>query len=125
MKLLYCQACGDILAPLATARTPRWCRCGAHAIWWENPALGVLRLYERDGRYDPPDGREHTWSRKRSPHRAYVLGLHNGFLAYGHEAIPELLASTPSTYLFKTANSILVRIRPGESNDTDWADTLP
>jgi hypothetical protein len=133
MKLLYCEACGDIVAPHRTAGTPRFCAGGCHAVWWVDPRRGILRLHERGGVWEAPrDGQDpdyHAWTRKRSPHRAWVLGLHNGLLHHPapHDAasIRGILEETPPTYLFKALGSLVIRIRPGESGDTDWAERLP
>lgn len=130
MKLLFCESCGDIVAPLDTPNFPRWCSGGEHAVWWVDPARGILRLYERDGRYDPDtENGGHTWSRKRSPHRAFVLGLHNGLLTYpsglSRESIDAIIGATPDSYLFARQRSLIIRIRPGETSDTDWAEVLP
>ena len=132
-KLLFCEICGDIVAPFPTANVPRYCRGGCHAVWWVDPFRGILRLYETRGRYDPPkegsDPNYAVWLRKRSPHAAWVLGLHNQFLHFsqGHskKTIQTILDGTPDSYIFKTVNSVIIRIRPGESNDTDWAEHLP
>jgi hypothetical protein len=136
MKLLYCQECGDIIAPFPMPRHPRFCRCALHAVWWEDPKRGILRLHEVGARWRPKNPDYHGgpdaqpgWQRKQTEHRAYVLGLHNQFLGYpsGHskESIRGIIEATPSSYIFRTQESVIIRIRPGESNDTDWAEELP
>lgn len=136
MKLLFCELCSDIIAPEPVARIPRWCRCGKHAVWWEDPARGILRLHEKGGQWKPknpeyaggPDAQP-GWQRKISVHRAWVLGLHNQFLGWpdhhNRESIREIIARTPESYIFKTQETVIIRIRPGQSNDTDWAEALP
>jgi len=103
---------------------------------WIDPMRGTLRLHERGAHFTPKNPNYHGgpdaqpgWQRKRSPHRAYVIGLHNQFLGYpnGHsrESIRGIIEATPSSYIFRTWESLIIRIRPGASNDTDWAEELP
>ncbi len=114
MKLLFCLQCTDIIAPLPTPNVPRYCQCGEHAVWWIDPVKGVLRVWSKHGARD----------------KAFVLGLHNRFLTMAENADPKvsikvLLEETPAYYLFKTWDSPIVRIRPGGSSDTAFADELP
>ena len=119
MKLLFCEMCGDIVAPHRLANKPRDCACGRHAVWWVDPSSGVLRAHDRQGR---SSGDLAGW-----PHvaKAWIIGLHNSFLAYpgNHSAgtIGAILEGTPDTYIFKKWGSCVIRIRPGESGDTRWA----
>lgn len=74
-----------------------------------------------------PDAQPH-WQRKISPHRAWVLGLHNKFLTadrLGKAGVKAIIDNTPDTYIFKHWESVIIRIRPGASNDTDWSEQLP
>jgi hypothetical protein len=68
-KLLYCQECGDIIAPYRKERKVRWCVCGRHAVWWENSWAGILRVHDSWGKDGQP-----------SAAMAYVLGLTNVWL---------------------------------------------
>ncbi len=36
------------------------------------------------------------------------------------KAVATLLDATPPSYIFKSIGSLAIRIRPGESNDTQW-----
>lgn len=118
MKLLYCQDCGDIIAPWPTNREVRWCRCKRHAVWWENSVTGVLRCHDARGL----TGEHAGWPREA---RAYVIGLTNPFLAYpwNHDAasIETIIDGHEDYYLFKKQHSVAIRIRPGASGDTRWA----
>lgn len=114
MKLLFCQDCGDIVAPHRQDMKVRWCNCRTHAIWWVDGTRGILRVHDTRGynRY------------------AFVIGLHNRFLGFpgnhiGAEDVKAILDDTPDTYIFKRINSPVIRIRPGYSNDTAWEATLP
>lgn len=117
MKALFCQDCGDIVAPLPTARKPRHCRCTRHAVWWEDPQAGILRVCDlASPDCDGQPGKEA---------RAYVLGFTNMWLrapdslkADDYQAI---IDSHDDYYLFKRLRSVAIRIRPGESGDTRWA----
>jgi hypothetical protein len=114
MKLLFCQECGDIIAPFGEANRPRWCICKRHAVWWENPQTGVLRVHDARGR----DG----WPIAA---RAWVIGMTNLFLGYPEsldaDAIQAIIDAHDDYYLFKRQRSVAIRIRPGESGDTRWA----
>lgn len=119
MKLLFCQDCGDIIAPRPTANVPRDCACGRHAVWWVDPSAGILRVCDRHGF---KSGDHEGWPRIA---RAFVLGMHNAFLTWPEDVdakvVSLILDSTPDSYLFKRQNSVVIRIRPGESGDTRWA----
>lgn len=126
MKLLFCQECGDIIAPLPVNNQPRWCRCKRHAVWWVNGAAGVLRLYDRES--GPPMALEQRSYPARP--RAYVIGLTNALLGYEGEAlnaavVQKLVDLHDDSYIFKRWRSLVIRIRPGESSDTAWATELP
>lgn len=121
MKLLYCQDCGDIIAPWSEALRPRWCRCARHAVWWVDPSRGVLRLHDK---YYPTAGSDDGPKTPRQP-RAYFIGLTN--LLLRHEGIidakdvQEMIDAHEDTYIFKRIRSLVLRCRPGESSDTAWA----
>lgn len=117
MKLLYCQPCGDILAPYAESRRIRYCRCGRHGVWWIDPEQGILRVVDQE--QPPEEGRRYV-----PQPRAYVLGVMNSFLieeTLNEGVIGILLDALPDTYVFKRWRSPIIRIRPGESSDTGWA----
>lgn len=115
VKFLFCEECAGWAIPGSPIK-PAWCRCLRHAVWWQDPNLGILRVH--DGDY--PDG----VVRDR---KAWVIGIHNGLLTwsggYGtsREMVEEILARTPDTYLFKTCHSLVVRFRPGTTSDTAYA----
>lgn len=119
MKLLYCEQCGDIISPNRGNFKPRWCECKRHAVWWVDGSRGILRVHDIEGPTD--QGPSHY------NQRAWVLGVHNQFLqwegGYGtsRDMIDTILDATPDTYLFKQVGSVIVRIRPGKSNDTGWS----
>lgn len=114
MKLLFCQSCSDIISPNQDARHPRWCRCGSHAVWWENPFTGEIRVHHK----------------RAQRGGAMLIGLHNGILSAAEmrttrSTVEALLASTPDTYIFKQANSLVIKFAPGMSSDSAWAEALP
>lgn len=110
MKLLFCQSCGDIVAPFSKDNVPRWCDCHRHAVWWIDGQRGVLRVHDIGA----------------TCNAAYVLGVSNSFLMYPDEitatVISKLHEDMPETYLFKRIGSPIVRIRPGASSDTAWSE---
>lgn len=127
MKLLFCCNCGDIIVPSSTPRHPRYCSCGTHAFWWENPVKGIARVWDQnrivttrmeyDTEYTGPPN-EWNWN-------CWVIGLHNQWLinpTNGRYAINEVLALTPDSYIFHRDQSIAIKVRPGQSNDTAYAD---
>jgi hypothetical protein len=115
MKLLFCEDCGDIIAPWPEANKPRDCKCGRHAVWWLNPLTGLLRVCDRCGN-------EHGWPQQA---RAYVIGITNLLLHMDGDMTAEKVEAAinahEDSYLFKRWRSLIIRIRPGESGDTSWA----
>lgn len=109
MKLMVCAHCNDFISPFSEPRKPRWCQCGMHAVWWENPHTGALRIHRKF----PSD------------RNAWVLGINNSFLMLPEpitaEDIKRIDDECPDSYLFKRIHSPLIRIRPGQSNDTGYA----
>lgn len=115
MKLLYCERCGDIIAPYRDIKKPRYCICATHAVWWEDPVKGLLRVCD-------------TVGDKGYPHvaaEAYVIGITNAFLSYpgklSLKTIEDIIDMHDDYYLFKRQQSCVIRIRPGETGDTMWA----
>lgn len=110
MKLLHCAYCGDFISPYKTPKEPRWCQCKAYAVWWENPLTGVLRIHAKLGNYE----------------NAYVIGINNAFLylpePISAEDVKRIDDECPDSYLFKRIHSPIIRVRPGQTNDTAWAD---
>jgi hypothetical protein len=120
MKLLFCQECGDIIAPNHQALKPRWCACERHAVWWLDPRAGTLRLFDRLSAKDIEE------RRYPARPRAYVIGLTNALLmldgqSLNAEVVTALIDAHDDSYLFKRWRSLVIRIRPGESGDTAWA----
>jgi hypothetical protein len=116
MKLLYCESCGDIIAPYREANKPRYCVCERHAVWWTDPTKGVLSVFD-------------TW-KPTLPPACYIIGIHNGFLNNEQEFMREedyrqVIRDTPESYYFKQFNTVAIRIRPGTSNDTSYAECKP
>ena len=142
-KILLCGECGDLVAPGLRNQQPRWCECKRHAVWWEDTSKGIIRVYDRQFR-----------SRSNSPGgKAWFVGIANSILTFPsligdpHERVPDtpaldspvqesnyrtrkpwvesLLAMMPDGYLFKTANSLVIRFYPGATSDSSYADRLP
>jgi hypothetical protein len=117
MKLLYCEKCGDIIAPLRANNRARWCICGKHAVWWLDGSRGILRVHDTE---DPEAIQYEGWEPA-----AYVLGINNQFLCYPGEinafVVRKIDQDCHDDYIFKRIHSPLIRIRPGQSRDTAWA----
>lgn len=124
MKLMFCEDCGDIVAPSRTALRVRWCDCGRHAVWWEDPRLGKLVLHDLHGGAVRPDSIYDGFP-KNGP-RAWVIGLHNAVLTEALNAEDtKRHIEMAEGYLFKLRGSLVIRLRPLESNDTRWSSTVP
>lgn len=116
MKLLFCQACGDIVSPLRQSRRIRKCICGLHAVWWEEPQAGILRVSYTQAVDGKPIGNP----------SAFVIGLTNMLLNWPSEKITAedvtaMIDRHDDFYIFRKIRSLVLRIRPGESSDTAWA----
>lgn len=124
MKLLYCEACGDIISPFGLARRGRDCRCGLHRVWWENPQTGELRVCYMSGH---PKAMEVRGGAPAGSPECWILGISNSFLHHpsagtpSAEEVKKMLDDTPDSYIFKATRSNIIRIRPGQSGDTAWA----
>ena len=131
MKLMFCGACGDVVAPGLRDYDARWCACGRHAVWWRDAAKGLLSVH--DTKFPTRNGGDGG--------RAWVIGLHNWLLmgeGLSCTTRPDLdnqvtkadfvqasLDATPDNYLFKRARSLAVRFTPGYTGDTKWDAVLP
>lgn len=115
MKLLYCQDCGDILAPYREANKVRTCLCGRHSVTWDDPTTGAISLCDNSS----------TTGEPILEPRAWLLGVTNTFLGYpgewmGKKDIEDIIESHPDYYLFKSIGSCIVRFRPGAASMTQW-----
>ncbi len=122
MKLLLCQDCHDIVAPDRRKHVTRWCACKRHAVWWVDPTRGILRLWDS---VEGPAMVEQNLKYPRQP-RAYVIGLTNLLLHHegqslNAQVVQDIIDAHEDYYLFKRWRSCVIRIRPGESDDTGWA----
>jgi len=123
MKLLYCPSCEDIISPYGEKKNymPRACQCNTFEVWWINPLTGELGI--RDNSWNKEEHQH--WQKKaiETGGKCWVFGLHNGFISMsGSDAInknklQELLDDTPDNYLFKSSNSLIVKIFPGFTSD--------
>ena len=125
MKLLYCQACGDIVAPFPrNDRPPRRCFCGAHAVWWDNPQTGQLRVCCLTGH---PLLVEELKGAPLGRPSCYIIGLTNLLLHFPEERTPnteevqEIIDAHPASYVFKQTRSMVIRFRVGQTGDTAYA----
>src|SRR5690348_7334890 len=101
MKLLYCEDCGDIIAPWPKANRPRYCDCRSHAVWWVDPDKGILRVCATSGH--PEVVKAYNGAPAGDP-RAFVIGITNALLKYpgdrtpSAEEVQELVDSHPDSY---------------------------
>jgi hypothetical protein len=126
-KLMFCGDCGDLVTLGQKDLDPRWCACKRHAVWWVEGLKGIIRVHDT------------MFPARQFGHggKAWIIGLHNGLLmgsglvADSHNQVTTsalveaLLLDTPDSYIFKRANSLAIRITPGYSNDTAWAEEVP
>lgn len=115
MKLLYCQDCGDIIAPFRQKNKPRYCACTRHALWWEDPQKGIVRVYDKYG----DDGQP-------IEAKAWLIGMTNLWLQYPSETLTKedyeaIIDAHDDYYLFKRQRSVAIRFRPGMTGDSGWA----
>jgi len=133
MKLLYCQRCGDIVSPSSRASQPRTCECGVHAVWWRDPYLGTLSVFDKTRRrvtYLDKEGDRRTTTAKEWGSTCFILGLANTWLNHPGDRLSledykKIVDEIPDSYIFKTVRSPAIRIRPGHSSDTKYEDALP
>lgn len=126
MKAILCQDCGDIIAPLPKPRAIRLCNCERHAVWWEDPKAGQIRVCDMKGHKAKIE--ELNGAPAGDP-RCWILGITNDFLhepssPMTAERIQAIIDDHPSSYLFKQQRSCIVRFRPGETGDSAWASVL-
>jgi len=122
MKLLFAECCGDLIVPASYAHSPRWCRCGSACCWWREPLSGLFSCYSIHGEQ-----------------KVSILGINNSLLytefpkiknegketefgAIQRNAIQEMIEQTPDHFLFKQMRSMIVRFRPGFTNDTKFEE---
>lgn len=124
MKLLYCQDCADITTPGESSLAPHRCRCKRHAVWWEDPLRGVVRVCDTQGHVALV--RELDGAPAGEP-RAWLLGIANSLLTFWSVATPTadqvqaLIDDIPDSYLFRSTRSLILRFRPGQTGDSGWA----
>lgn len=109
MKLLLCEACGTIAAPMQHPypiiyKIPVQCLCGESWCWWENAEMGILKVYGENAR---------------------VLGIANNLLrakcdyyAVRDFEMEKLIEEIPDNYLFKKFKSLIIKYKPGFTEDT-------
>lgn len=151
MKCLFCEDCGDIIAPLPKKLEPRLCNCERHAVWWLDPERGVIRVCDLKAKEQaarflrategkellPADQilREMASAFAGAPNgepRCWLLGITNLFLHFKLEGlgrsemnagdIERIIDAHDDSYLFKRQRSAVVRFRPGQTGDSAWSD---
>lgn len=140
MKVLFCQKCGDIVAPGSEDFEVRWCRCHRHAVWWRDGNRGLISVHDEN--YTIPAAisqPQHPQFAKQyeellhlppTVQYAWLLGITNLFLHHHEEqmdglTIQTIIDSHEDWYLFKKIRSPIVRFRPGASSDSRWERNLP
>lgn len=97
MKALLCTDCFDLVALDTSAR---FCKCGKCAARWEDPYKGTA-IYAEKG-----DACKNCWG----------IGIHNHLLIMDSYDSWKLADG----YLFKEKQSMIVKFKPGTTNDTRW-----
>lgn len=144
-KLLFCGACHSLTPPSPYNMEPTWCSCKRHAVWWRDGQRGLISVFDSMFPARVMGG---------SGGCGWIIGIHNGILTEGgvvgypprtgdtindppkfgpdpgnfvttKERVKELLDDTPDSYIFKRAESLIIRIYPGYSGDSEWAERLP
>lgn len=112
MKMMFARCCDTLVVPHPTDRVVRRCKCKRSACWWESGAEGQFRMYNASGNMQMTEG----------------LGLHNGLLSIHPDSYYALgtvsktqfevmLDATPDSYVFKQVGSMIIKFRPGYTND--------
>lgn len=115
MKLLYCQACHDIIAPYYANLKPRACICGRHLVWWIDRFAGDLRVCDARG----------------GNNSAFIIGVSNRGLLLPEDApwtaerVQELIGRAKPNTLFVESRSLVFRVRPGAIRSAQWASASP
>lgn len=123
MKFLFCQDCGDFVKPGNSLPQEQWCYCGRHAVYWEDPALGKLAVYDKYRCLQPPTGVDGV--RFYTSPRCYVMGVCNSLFLDARQSLSkemyrEIALNTGPHYKFHHVESCVVRIRVGETGDTRY-----
>lgn len=125
MKLLFCENCGDLVTPSKNPHFPKFCECRGSCCWWIDPKVGKFAVWSQFGQK-----------------KVSVIGIHNALLTTPYPEITNesktvevgclqgatmshLIDETPNSYLFKQLRSLIVRFRPGFSNDSIFVAQMP
>lgn len=104
---------------------PKWCKCGRHAYWWISDS--EVRVFDaRQPEWLQKVTDEHFASHWNTESRAFILGLMNDILwtkgdVLERDDYERMWSTAPETAQFRWKRSVIVRIRPGHSNDTAYA----
>lgn len=115
MKILFAECCGDLVVPDSSGKV-RWCRCKRACCWWEDVNAGKFACHSFFG-----------------SNGVSILGINNALLtepltefpAIQKHTIKRLVEETPTSYLFKQVESLIIRFRPEFTNDTRFYYQLP
>jgi hypothetical protein len=124
MKALYCSACGAIIG--LPQDTQVWgCRCKRVYARWIDPERGICQFAEFAEPFIVAHGGEPL--SLDEPEHAWLLGIHNAILqgAFRREPRgPNYLEyrswQDADGTLFKTYESMIVRVRPGGTSDSTF-----
>lgn len=104
---MFCSRCFDFRALSPEQMDKRWaivaCQCGTVEGRWTDPMRG-LAIFREDGRDRP----RHAW----------LIGIHNEFLLTEDPRLAHRVWDTAEGYLFKSYESPVIKVRPGQSSDT-------
>lgn len=111
MKIMFAECCRMLVVPYTKESKIRSCDCGKSHVWWENSLSGKLVLYSEDH------------------NNITVIGLHNGLLTHDmgrHYAVlkddmKSIIDKTSEGFLFKTYESLVIRVKPAMMSDMRWA----
>lgn len=120
MKAIYCGACGDFVALQDEVRS---CKCRTvHGRWYDG-AKGQALVAETERYFDQV--KRDLAKEGAEPECAWILGIDNALLHGAHSDPPR--GPNYLEYrdwqnahgtLFKTYETLILRVRPGESSDT-------
>lgn len=115
MKLLFCEDCGDIVAPCNVRNSCRYCACGRHAVWLEGDGEDLsedfANVCDTYWTLSAPDG---------EAQRAWILHVSPDILAAAREG-----DSQAGDRIFRQMGAAIVRMRPGDAPSSRWSPALP
>jgi len=120
VKLLFCENCADLVVPDQKPNKPTWCRCQSACCWWIDPHAGRFGCWSGEGKENVSiiGINNALLTEPFSTHYSESTGKTHEYGCIQKDKMERMIDETPATYLFRQIRSLIIRIRPGFSNDT-------